>query len=217
MINDYWAEPIVESEGFSLTELMVAASLMLVVVAAAWLSITAVNNMMDSIFAREQANRAGSVAVERFASDLREGWAPVADLSPTPFRTWTASKAEFYLFDPVTSRVTLVKYYTSADATGSTYTLYRAQGVTSTAISASSITSATSFAYSGAQVVAKKLTGGSIFLYYQAAPGLPAATVSTPPAGVGVTVGTTASVGKFTANVSSQSFTQMRTRSVFTQ
>jgi prepilin-type N-terminal cleavage/methylation domain-containing protein len=216
-MKDYWTEPIVESEGFSLTELMVAVSLMLVVIAAAWLSITAVNNMMDSIFAREQANRAGAVAVERLASDLREGWTPVSDEVPAPFRQRTASIAEFYLMDPVTTKVKLVKYYTSADATGGTYTLYRAQGVTSTAVGASSVTSLTPFTYSGAQVVAKKLIDGTIFLYYQAAPGLPAATVATPPAAVQVDVDTKATVGKFTATVNNETLTQIRTRSVFTQ
>jgi prepilin-type N-terminal cleavage/methylation domain-containing protein len=217
MMDEYWTESLVESEGFSLTELMVAVSLMLVVIAAAWLSINAVSNMSDSIFAHEQANRSGAVAVERLASDLREGGAPPAETPQVPFRQRTATTAEFYLYSPSTGRVTLIKYYTSADPSGGMYTLYRAQGATTSATPASSVTSGTSFAYSAAQVVAKGLVDGTIFSYYQGAVGLPAATVATPPAGVGVSIDTKGSSGKFTAVTTNQSFTQLRTMSVFSQ
>jgi hypothetical protein len=166
--------------------------------------------MTDSIFAREQSNRAGAVAVERISSDLREGWSPTAEPG-VPFRTRTAQIAEFYTSDDVTGRLQLVKYYTVADASGGTYTLYRATASTTTAIGASEVTSISAFSYGTGRVVSKGLTRNDIFDYYQQAAGLPAATAAIPPSSVGVEVVAKAVVGKFSTVTTNTTLVQVRT------
>ena len=203
-------------EGFTLSELLVAVSLLVIIIAAAYMAVAAVNAMTDSVFAHEQATRAGTVAVERIAGDIREGWTPRVNDVPYPFRTRTATMAEFYLNPNNDNRRTLVKYYTSADATGGTYTLYRATGTTTSAVAPSAITSLTPFAYGTPTVVSKGLTSNLLFSYYQQSAGLPAATAAAAPASVQIRVVTKATVNRSTAIATNVTLTEMRTMYSYT-
>ena len=202
-------------EGFSLTELLVSVSLLAIIIGAAYMAMAAVNTMTDSVFAHEQATRAGTVAVEMIAGDIREGWTPRVNDVPYPFRTRTATMTEFYLNQANDGRRQIVKYYTTADASG-TYTLYRAIGATTSAIAASSITTLTPFTYSGPTIVSKGLTSNSLFSYYQQASGLPAATAAIPPASIQIRVVTKATVNRSIAFATNVTLTEMRTMYSYT-
>jgi prepilin-type N-terminal cleavage/methylation domain-containing protein len=197
-------------DGFSLTELLVSVSLLAMVIGGAYMALAAVNAMTDSVMAHQQASLAGTIAVERIASDIREGWSPTYT-SGIPFRTRTATMTEFYL-DPQAGddRRQIVKYYTSADASG-TFTLYRATGSTTTAVGASSITQTTPFTYGAPSVVSKGLTTNSLFTYYRQVAGLPQATASLPPSSVQIRIVTKATVGRTTATSTNITLAQMRT------
>lgn len=198
------------SDGFTISELMVAITLVAIILAASYLAIGSVSAMADHVFAQEQANRSAAIAMTRIATDVREGWEPMDNVSQAFRKRWP-NTAEFYV-DPGNSsdQRFLVKYYTSADATGGTYSLYRAQAVTNTAVDDSDITTNTTFVYGPAVLISKGLTSGSIFAYKMQAAGLPDVTPTGTATSVLVNVVAKATVGAASAVATSTSLVQMR-------
>ena len=202
-------------EGFSLAELLVAVSVLVVVIGAAMMVMTAVNVTTDRLFAIAAANTAGSNTLETIAADVRRAWNPT-DGPRYAFRTRTANQCTFYLGGDADGKVYLVTYQASADATGGTYSVVRTLAATSTAIRASTIASNTAFTTTSTKTVGKGLTSNSLFTYFQQAAGLPQATTTGPPSSVQITVANKAKVGSVTALSSNTSLIQVRTLYIYT-
>lgn len=87
-------EAAAEESGFSLTELLIVAGLMVFVLGSAWFSMTAVNAMSDRIQAREQAASQSAIGIERITREMRQA-RKLAD-GTYAFKTTNSNRAVFY-------------------------------------------------------------------------------------------------------------------------
>jgi prepilin-type N-terminal cleavage/methylation domain-containing protein len=197
-------------EGFTLTELMVAVSVLVIVISAAMMAIAAVNIVTDRLFAVSAANTASSNTLETVAADVRRAWNP--DDGPLyAFRTRTASQCTFYIGGGADGKVYLVTYQASADATGGTYSMTRTLAATTSPVDVTNVASDTVFATTSVKKVGKGLTSNSVFQYFQQAAGLPVATTTGWPSAVQITIADKVKVGSVTAASSNTGLVQLRT------
>jgi type II secretory pathway pseudopilin PulG len=201
-------------EGFTISELLVSVGLLVIIIGSAFMALTAVSSMTESVYASAQANNTGSNAIEWVAKDVRRAWNP-KDGPRWAFRARTANQAVFYVGGSDNGKVSLITYNVAADGAG-TYTLSRTEGVTATAVKASDVVSTTQFPTSSTRVIATKLTSPNVFQYFVQATNLPAATVTTPPASVQITVVNKATVGQRTSVATNTLLVQVRTLYRFT-
>lgn len=110
-----------EDAGFSLTELLVVAGLMVFVLGTTYTAFNAVGVMSDRIQAREQAASMSTVAVERMAREIRQA-RQLGDGSYA-FKTTNPERAVFYVDLNHTGSPVRITYYVNNNA------LYRTQAV----------------------------------------------------------------------------------------
>lgn len=114
-----------EDAGFSLTELMVVAGLMVFVLGTTYTAFNAVGVMSDRIQAREQAASMSTIAVERIAREIRQA-RQLGDGSYA-FKTTNPERAVFYVDLNHTGSPVRITYYVTGNA------LYRTQAVSAKA------------------------------------------------------------------------------------
>jgi len=202
-------------EGFTISELLVSVGLLAIIIGGAYMALTSVSAISESVYASAQANNTGSNALEWVAKDVRRAWNP-KDGPKWAFRTRTASQCIFYVGGGDNGKVSLITYNVSAETSGGTYMLTRTEATTATSVRASDVVSTTSFPTASTRVIAKGLTSANVFQYFQQQPNLPAATVATPPASVQITVANKATVGKRTSTATNTLLVQVRTLYRFT-
>ncbi|MGV8082438.1 MAG: type II secretion system protein J [Coriobacteriia bacterium] len=198
-----------KDEGFTLVELIIVMSTLLIVLSAAFFVLNSLQNMHNRVAAREQAATAAEAAVQRMAREVRQAQPLSSAQSAGAFVTDTGSSMVFYVDvnkDGVPEKVT---YY----VTGTT--LYRQQ-----ASAINSNPSAADFgAYGTAQTILKNLDPGSLtnlFTYYNSND--PPQTVnSSNPANVtavSIAIGAVGKSGDVQVTASSNTLVMVRSMSV---
>lgn len=99
-------------DGFSLTELMVVAGLMVFVLGTAYTAFTAVSQMSDRMQAREQASTQSAIALDRTSREIRQAEAIVA--GGAPIKQSSPDKIIFYADLNRNNLPVRVTYYVSS-------------------------------------------------------------------------------------------------------
>jgi len=103
-----------DDEGFSLTELMVVAGLMVFVLGTAFTAFTTVGQMSDRMQAREQAASQSAVALDRVSRELRQAEAVTqANGTSAPLKQSSPDKVTFYADLNKNNLPVRVTYYVS--------------------------------------------------------------------------------------------------------
>jgi type II secretory pathway component PulJ len=197
-------------DGFSLTELLVVAGLLMFILGSAYLALSTVTRASDGVQAKEQATTEASIGLERVVREMRQ--ARALSTGTNAFKTTAPDRAVFYVDLDHVGAPERVTYYVANGA------LYRMQAQSSVTLP----TDANYGADSAPKLVATLAPGWTnVFAYYNNGSGTYSAftspTVVTTPAGttaVQVTVKSSARIGVTTMTGQAASLVNIRSTSV---
>jgi type II secretory pathway component PulJ len=197
-------------DGFSLTELLVVAGLLMFILGSAYLALTTVTRMNDTVQAREQASSAATIGLERVVREMRQ--ARALSTGTNAFKTTAPDRAVFYVDLDHVGSPERVTYYVSNGS------LYRTQAQSTSALP----TDADYGAESSPTKIATLIPGWTtVFTYYNNGSGTyssftPPAAVTTPAGttAVQVTVKSSAKVGTSTMTGQASSLVNIRSTSI---
>jgi type II secretory pathway component PulJ len=203
-------ELIGQESGFTLTELLVVASLMVSILGVSFLAFNTVSTLSDRIQAREKASSAATFAIEGMARELRQARALPGGTSA--FKTSQAAECTFYVDLDRNGRPYRITYFIQNSK------LYRKE-----AVATKVAPTETDFTGDSAPKLLLAVTSDSIFTYYDNGSYVYSTNSYTPPAAitnavdvtaVKILIGATARSGPESVSATSSTLVNVRSTNV---